>query len=878
MDASDATREPDEETFALKLRRGRVHGPGRESLEQRLAIASILAAAGPTPEQPRLGRLEVQSRIGSGGMGVVYRAYDPELGRLVAVKLLRGFSERARRVLIAEEARALARLSHPNVVAVYDIVDSDRELYFVMEYVAGGTLRGWLDTHPEATWREVLDWFVQAGRGLSAAHGAGIVHQDFKPENVLVGTDGRVRVADFGLARSDGEADGVEGGTPYYMAPEAKAGRPATAASDQYSYCKALSDALPRAGGQVPASVLHAIERGTREDPSERHASLAALVETLEEALDVRSETRTRTMLLERVERLWLSGVLDRSLGGGGAIELGLREAPELVEPPFRDFGITETAPRTISSRELQHALNESHGSLLITGPPGSGKTTLLLLLCRELWRTSTLFPEAPAPAVLSLSTYEPETRAGRSLSEHFGRWVVDELVTKYGLPRPTVRRWFDESGIVLLLDGLDETDSLLRGRVVETLNRFREDHPLPMVVTCRDTEYEAIDARLAFGGAVRVQPLDDAGVTNLVEERRALHLMTRLAREETLRDELRNPLMLTLYASTEGLEATDAPGWTVAYEQYVDKAFAGTSPGERAKLEAQLGFLARTMRRHNTSDLWLERLHFGWLEQRWEVIAAYVTGIVCVLLFGVGLNLAQVPLTGDPLASALTFGLGVSITSFAYTRGRIKPVERLRWSWRRALRLLPITTACAAVVGLAEALRVNFAANMVGAAITGAILALVFALEAGDTAARVRPNAGIRRSLDYALGVSFGFGVPVGLLFAFVINPHVTRPLIVVVEHTGNPSLVVGVAVGLFVLTALFLIYGGFTVIMHWVLRLWLAWRTPLPLALARMLGRAAELGLMRRVGGGHVFLHRTLLDYFADGTAPESASRRQG
>ena len=872
MDAGDAAREPDEETLALRLRRGRVHGPGRESLEQRLAIASILAATGPAKERPRLGRLEVQSRIGSGGMGVVYRAYDPDLGRLVAVKLLRGFTERARRTLIAEEARALARLNHPNVVAVYDIVDSDRELYFVMEYVPGGTLRRWLDAHPEATWREVLDWFVQAGRGLVAAHGAGIVHQDFKPENVLVGTDGRVRVADFGLARRDGDEGGIEGGTPHYMAPEVRAGDRATTASDQYSYCKALSDALA-ATKDAPVSVRHAIERGTHDDPAQRHPSLAALLEILEAALETRPETRTRALLLERVERLWLSGVLDRSLGGGGAIELALREAPELVEPPWKDWDVATKPARTASSRELQHLLNESNGSLLITGPPGSGKTTLLLLLCRELWRTSTLYPEAPAPAVLSLSTYEPETRAERSASEHFGRWIVDELVTKYGLPRPTVRRWFDESGIVLMLDGLDETDPQLRGGVVETLNRFREDHPLPIVVTCRDSEYEALDARLAFGGAVRIQPLDDAGMTNLVEERRAVHLMAKLARNETLRDELRNPLMLTLYASTERLDdAAGAPGWAIAYEQYVDEAFAGTAPEERRKLESQLGYLARAMRENNTSDLWLERLHFGWLEHRWEEIAAYVTGVVAVLLFGVGLNLAQVPVTGDPLASALTFGLGVSITSFAYTRGRIKPVERLRWSWRRALRLLPITTVCATVVGLAEALRVNFAANIVGAGITGAILALVFALEAGDTAARVRPNAGIRRSLDYALGVSLGFGVGVGLLFAFVINPYVTRPLIVVVEHTGNPSLVVGVAVGLFVFTALFLIYGGFTVLMHGVLRLWLAWRTPLPLALPRMLARAVELGLMRRVGGGYVFLHRTLLDYFADRRMPSA------
>jgi len=867
--------EPEEDGLDASIRRLRPEGPSGGSIERRLAIASILGASGSAKALPRLGRLEVQSRLGGGGMGVVYRAYDPNLGRLVAVKLLRSWMPRERRGVIAAEARALAQLNHPNVVTVHEIVEGEDELYFVMEYVPGRTLRAWLDAHPSASWRDVAEWFAQAGRGLVAAHDRGLVHGDFKPENVLVGDDGRVRVVDFGLSRPlHADAGGHEtGGTPHYMAPELGTGAPPSPRSDQYAFCRALGDAL--ATRSPPAALTDSLSRGLLADPEDRHHHLNELLAVLQGVLEATKE-RSRAVLLARVDRLWLQGVLDRSLGEIGALTIALSNAPELVRP--RASGMPTTwelgSERSFGSHEVAQLLEAAHGSLLLVGGPGAGKTTLLLQLGRELWRTATWSADAPAPVVLSLSTYAPPpaSRASTSaaLGDHFAAWVVDELVAKYGLPRRASKTWLEEASVALLLDGLDETDPTQRDRVIEAIDGFRATHPAPLVVTSRDSEYEAATKRLSFGAALRLEPLDDANVTSLVESKRASRLMAQLARDPELREELRNPLLLTLYASSEDSSEGDAevedPSWARAYQRYVERAFAGVSNEERHQLGAQLGFLAQTMRRLSVSDLWLEQLTFAWLERPWERRVGYALGVLAVLLFGVGLNLAQVPLTGDPLPSALTFGIGVSLSSFAFTRGRIKPVERLRWSWRRMLRLLPVTTVCATLVGLAEALRVNFAANITGAAITGAILAVTFALESGDRATRVRPNAGVRRSLAYALGVSLGFGIPVGLAFAFVINPYVTRPLIEVVEHQGNPSLVIGVAVGLFVFTALFLIYGGFTVLMHGVLRLWLAWRTPLPFDLQRALDRAVELRLMRRVGGGYLFLHRTLLDHFAD------------
>jgi len=151
-----------------------------------------------------LGRYVVIDKLGEGGMGVVYAAYDPDLDRKVALKLLRtkpGSSETAdRRVRLLREAQAMARLSHRNVIAVYDVGTLGDQIFIAMELVEGGTLGDWMRGQ-RRPWREVVKNFIRAGRGLAAAHQAGLIHRDFKPDNVLLGKDGQVRVTDFGLAR-----------------------------------------------------------------------------------------------------------------------------------------------------------------------------------------------------------------------------------------------------------------------------------------------------------------------------------------------------------------------------------------------------------------------------------------------------------------------------------------------------------------------------------------------------------------------------------------------------------------------------------------------------------------------------------------------------
>jgi WD40 repeat protein/tRNA A-37 threonylcarbamoyl transferase component Bud32 len=260
------------------------------------SLASLLAAVARTPRVPPLvpgsevaGRYLVTGVLGAGGMGVVYRARDRQLQRDVAIKLCSRVSREESNRLLGE-AVALAQLSHPNVIHVYEVGQVGDDLFLVMELVEGPTMRAWLRVTPRS-WRDVLRLYLEAAAGLHAVHQAGLVHGDFKPDNVLIGDDGRVRIVDFGLARI-GDAEDVPphgaGGTPYYMAPELWSGGFPSQRSDQYSFCLALARSI-MATGQRPRGVFRVLARGLVEDPHRRYASIERLRRELRAWLAVRS-------------------------------------------------------------------------------------------------------------------------------------------------------------------------------------------------------------------------------------------------------------------------------------------------------------------------------------------------------------------------------------------------------------------------------------------------------------------------------------------------------------------------------------------------------------------------------------------------------------
>jgi tetratricopeptide (TPR) repeat protein len=306
-------------------------------------------AEAPLTPGSRVSRFMLLERVGTGGMGIVFAAYDPQLDRKVALKLLHpaligrtpGGVGPAR---MLREAQAAARLAHPHVVTVYEVGSVGEQVFVAMEFVDGGTLSRWLREAPRR-WEAITEKYLQAGQGLAAAHRAGLVHRDFKPDNVLLGQDGRIRVADFGLARgtlsdeqpgtsADGERTGGEPrplvaerltrtgallGTPAYMSPEQHQRREAGAPSDQFSFCTAFYEALygerPFSGNDsralleemsrgrvrsppketsVPSWLRQVLLRGLSFSPDQRFPSMEALLAALEQG---RKQRRRRWAL-----------------------------------------------------------------------------------------------------------------------------------------------------------------------------------------------------------------------------------------------------------------------------------------------------------------------------------------------------------------------------------------------------------------------------------------------------------------------------------------------------------------------------------------------------------------------------------------------------
>ena len=315
----DATRMPEDElqAFALDATAGSRDGVARTLAPADRLIPPRRPATGPIVGMP-FGRYTLTDRLGAGAMGVVWRASDPKLGRHVALKLLRRHDATLTDRLI-REAQSMAQVSHPNVVAVYDVGFTEGNSYIAMELVEGTSLRAW-QTAKSHTVPEIVAAYVAAGRGLAAAHAAGIVHRDFKPDNVLVGTDGRARVTDFGLAAAKvGESGTHEPigdvalttagsvlGTPAYMAPEQFSSGNVDSRTDQFNFCVALYEALyeerpfegktfrelgdtviegrvkpPPTGTQVSSALRAILLRGLATKPGDRFASMDHLLAEL---------------------------------------------------------------------------------------------------------------------------------------------------------------------------------------------------------------------------------------------------------------------------------------------------------------------------------------------------------------------------------------------------------------------------------------------------------------------------------------------------------------------------------------------------------------------------------------------------------------------
>jgi len=504
--------EPDcpDETELLALAQGTLVGGDRTRVIEHLdgcaaCRAAVAGAATEVDQQPEadggaIGRYTLVRPIGAGAMGIVFEARDPELDRSVAIKLLRrqlGSDDEPRpEPRLGGEARSLAKLAHPNVVAAYEVARHDGDLYLVMELVEGPTLAGWLDAAPRST-REVLAMFQQAGQGLAAAHAAGIVHRDFKLDNVLVGADGRARVTDFGLAsgtlsRPPAELDsrivaltrtGALAGTPAFMAPEVLRGGGASAASDQFAFAVSLWIGLygvrpfegatvaeliadsdrgqPRTSGRrVDKGVRAIVERGLAPDPAHRWPSVSAMLTALERT----STSPTRRRYVAGVAVLAIAGTV-----GIATTRTGVERTCPVVEADMLwDPSVAQSVQASIARVDPARAS-------LVTQAVGTA-----IEAWRQRWRAARTEACALGGSVgelrgacLDLMRLQPETMV-RQLATNADPALVESAIdASRRLPDPrscvgTVRSTGDGTLPALLLDR-----RLAEARALHKLGRF---------------------------------------------------------------------------------------------------------------------------------------------------------------------------------------------------------------------------------------------------------------------------------------------------------------------------------------------------------------------------------------------------------------------
>lgn len=433
----------------------------------------------------RVGRYEIIELVGSGGEGRVYRARDPQLERFVALKLLHadtvdGNVPLETPTLLLREARTLAQLSHPNVVAAYDVGVHDGALFVAMEFIGRVSMRDWL-AEPR-TLAEIVRVLVAAGRGLAAAHAAHVCHRDFKPANVMIASDGRVRVVDFGLARmAHGQPHPRESavtprladaateeklppsalvtksalmGTPGFMAPEQLRGQPADERSDQFSYAVtaflALTGALPPASAsephpgeppaprsapwppQVPHRVRRVVARGLMPDPARRYPSLAAMVSALEAAA------------APRRPRIWALAI------GAGAVSVSLGATALVTGQPGRpqcNFdasafeGVWDDARRSAVERAFQATGRSSHADAFV-------RVAQRLDAFRDEWprlrreACEASQPSEPAERVSTLRTacLDAALAGAKTLVDALRRVSADDIDRVAGASPPALR------------------------------------------------------------------------------------------------------------------------------------------------------------------------------------------------------------------------------------------------------------------------------------------------------------------------------------------------------------------------------------------------------------------------------------------------------
>jgi serine/threonine protein kinase len=667
----------------------------------------------------------------------------------------------------------------------------------------------------------------------------------------------------------------------------------------------------------LPIAIDDVVQKATAKDPDDRYDSVVDMLADFQTALQddepattTRKEPparlrasspkeRNRQAMLQNVRTFWVEGVLEQSLYNAVWIELGMSERAQAVENPWQTVlkmpnAHDETLP---AGTTISETFDRLQGKLLILGQPGSGKTATLLTLTRDLLDRAEWDSAHPMPVVFNLSSWAYERKS-------LAAWMVDELNFKYQVPRKKGQQWMRNEQIMPLLDGLDEVAVEHRNACVRVINRYRRRHGFVDVVVCsRIADYKALTARLRLNGAIVLQPLQREQVDSyLAQAGEGLSAVRQvLEDDEKLRRLTTSPLMLNILTlAYRGMDIDDIQHFDTLenrrkhlFETYVERMLERRGKDTRyspEKTKKYLAWLGKQMSDHSMSVFHIENLQRDWLGSRFQrgrfyIFTVgwmeYIAGCFLVFFLAGFLSVMFLDSSGDGItATEQTILFGAEILFIAYfiakafdfvskslaeRTSRITPVEKIGWSWskKQILRYTRRFSAFGFAIGLLTATSIYldnieaslglllvtpfiFAAYL---AVLGTIYGATFGgITASEVAVRSTPNQGIRRSARNAT-ISLLTFIPIGLLILWVMDFGVLFPL---------PAMLFT-----WIMASRF---GIFTVIKHVELRRMLRRTGKIPTNLADFLDYSSENILMRKVGGGYMFIHRMLMDYFAE------------
>lgn len=600
-------------------------------------------------------------------------------------------------------------------------------------------------------------------------------------------------------------------------------------------------------------------------------------------------EQRNRRVLLDHVDNFWVKGILEKSLHGAALIEPGIQQDMQAVRYPWniRQEATDKALPPGKSMLEIFQEIGMGR-SLLILGAPGSGKTTELLELARQLIERARKDDSQPIPVVFNLSAWQEKYS--------FDKWLVDQFGVFYKAPKDIAQSLIKADQVMLLLDGLDEVNKKQRNACIQAINLFRKEQGMiSLAVCCRSEEYAELDKQLEFEGAIAIQPLTPAQVNAYFAQfGKRIAGLTQLLEKDTILCKLtETPLMLSVmtlaYLDTPSSDIQITSNIDIQrkrlFDTYIARMFARSG---RSRLDCYpqqdvlhwLAWLARKMIEFSQIPFLIENLQPGWKETeeqkqrqfliQFKLYNALIIGLVVGPIFwlGAGLLVAGM-LTGTlffgvvGLISGLIPGLFLGLISgliFGLRGNEINTVSVLSWSWKKEWKGPIVRLSVGLIFGLLLAV-IIFLISMwwIGLPILlvfGAIGVLTWGLRGSQIYETTFPNQGIRLSIKNALfGLASSvpiFGIIGGLVswwlgdFWFIL----TGGLIV--------GLIAGPIVGLD--------FGGAAAIKHYLLRWMLARSNCLPWKLVPFLDHATDLVFLRKVGGGYIFVHRLLMEHFAE------------